>query len=286
MALDGLHGKNDLPLTALDWLLTHHRAKEAERRFMVRDLGLDPAARVLDLGCGPGLWTSLIAEVLGPEGKVVGLDFDPALITFAQKSLDTDSHADRIEYQLGDFNDLPYGDGSFDAIFFGNCFCYVPDPMVVLREKQRVVRPGGRVITKDFDGGVFIAYPVDSVLLSEVQLAVDKGLAQRAITHKDDPSTFFDNHFGRKALTLFMEAGFRECFVRSYALQMTGPLTLDQQRYIAVNARWMASMAGDFLADASRERWLALFDTDGADCILARPDIYFVMLETVTTGIV
>ncbi len=72
-------GEKGLELTNVEWLLDHHKTKLQERRKTVDELNLKPGDVVLDLGCGPGLWTHLLAEKVKPNGRVVGLDFSPDL---------------------------------------------------------------------------------------------------------------------------------------------------------------------------------------------------------------
>lgn len=76
-------GEKGLELTNVEWLLDHHKTKLQERRETVDDLNLKPGDVVLDLGCGPGLWTHLLAEKVKPNGRVVGVDFSPDLINYA-----------------------------------------------------------------------------------------------------------------------------------------------------------------------------------------------------------
>ena len=73
-----------MELTELNWLLDHHKTKEHERWRMVEDLYLKPGDKVLDLGCGPGLWVPMFAEKVAPDGKVVGADFDETLVEYAK----------------------------------------------------------------------------------------------------------------------------------------------------------------------------------------------------------
>src|SRR5579875_1917996 len=63
-----------LPLNAVAWLETHHQSKAFERARMIRDLEIRPGSFVVDAGCGPGLWTPLLAEAIGPKGRILGVD--------------------------------------------------------------------------------------------------------------------------------------------------------------------------------------------------------------------
>jgi SAM-dependent methyltransferase len=74
-------GEKGLELTTVEWLLDHHKTKLQERRETVDDLNIKAGDVILDLGCGPGLWTHLLAEKVKPNGRVVGVDFSPDLIT-------------------------------------------------------------------------------------------------------------------------------------------------------------------------------------------------------------
>ena len=73
-----------LELCDVNWLLDHHRTKEPERRQMVADLKLKPGDFILDLACGPGLWSRMFAEQVQPHGRVVGVDGAPELIAYAK----------------------------------------------------------------------------------------------------------------------------------------------------------------------------------------------------------
>ena len=269
-----------LQLSSVEWLLDHHRAKEAERRQMVDDLGLRSGDRVLDSASGPGLWSRLFAEKVQPGGRVVALDFSPDLLEYAQASLREDPLGGVIDLVLGEFNLLPFDGGVFDATFLGNCFCYIHDVLAVLERHKHVTRPGGRVISKEFDGGAVIFHPVDPTLTLKVLTGTAQALAAR--TGRDR----FDNFVGRKMHGMFVRAGFTAVSTRSYAIQKAPPLSRATKRYIRSNADWYGRTAAPYLSDDEQRQWANAFDPASDDCILDRDDFYFGMVETVTEGTV
>lgn len=272
------HSQRGLELSSVEWLLDHHQAKEAQRRQMVEDLGLRPGDRVLDSACGPGLWARMFAGKVMPGGGVVGLDFSPDLITYAEASLRGDPVAPVIAWALGDFHHLPLRDKAFDAVFLGNCFCYVEDIASVLEQHKRVTKPGGRVISKEFDGGPVVFHPIDPGLTLQVVTAAARALAE------DHGTSRFDNFVGRKMNGVFREAGFTNVATRSYAIQKVPPLSPADKRYIASNARWYGDRASPYLSNEERVGWQCAFDPASDSYVLDRPDFYFVMIETVTVG--
>lgn len=269
-----------LQLSSVEWLVDHHRAKEEDRRRMVEDLGLSPGDRVLDSASGPGLWSRLFAERVHPSGRVVGLDFSPELLGYARTTLKEDPLEEVIDLVLGEFGRLPFASGTFDAVFLGNCFCYVSDVPEVLERHKQVTRPGGRVISKEFDGGAVIFHPVDPALTLKVLTG-----AARALADGSDSSRF-DNFVGRKMQGMFVQAGFTAVSTQSYAIQKVSPLSPATKRYIRSNAEWYGQTARLYLSDEDQSRWANAFDWSSDVCILDRPDFYFCMIETVTTGTV
>ncbi len=269
-----------LQLSSVEWLLDHHHAKEAERRQMVDDLRLGPCDRVLDSASGPGLWSRLFAEKVYPGGRVVALDFSPELLQYARAALREDPLGDVIELLLGEFNLLPFDRRSFDVVFLGNCFCYVEDVLALLKAHKEVTRAGGRVISKEFDGGAAVFHPVDPLLT----LKVLTGTAQ-ALVHEAGPSRF-DNFIGRKMHGMFVQAGFSAVSTRTYAVQKHAPLTPAMKRYIRSSAEWYGRMALPYLSDHEQDGWAHAFDPDSDACVLDRPDFYFSEIETVTEGTV
>src|SRR5579875_2022920 len=89
MAIENLVHVNEcgLPLNAISWLETHHQSKLVERQQMIRDLHLKRGSNLVDAGCGPGLWTPLLARALGPSGRIINVDVSAeALITAQQRN--------------------------------------------------------------------------------------------------------------------------------------------------------------------------------------------------------
>src|SRR5438874_13746493 len=75
---DPLHvNEGGLPLNAIQWLETHHRSKTPEREQMIRDIYFKHGSYIVDAGCGPGLWTPLLARAIGYQERLLGFVFPP-----------------------------------------------------------------------------------------------------------------------------------------------------------------------------------------------------------------
>jgi arsenite methyltransferase len=99
---------------------------------------------VLDLGCGAGFDVLVAAQVVGPTGRVVGLDLSPEMLAVASGALVETPYA-WVEFHPGEIEALPFADASFDVALSNGVLNLVPDKPRALREIHRVLRPGGRL---------------------------------------------------------------------------------------------------------------------------------------------
>src|SRR5579859_3534834 len=109
-----------LSLNAIEWLVTHHNSKIIERRQMIRDLQLEPGSFVVDAGCGPGLWTPLLAEAIGPYGQITGVDISAEALVTAQRRSYGKWYRKQVQYKCATLEDLPVEAGSADVVFSAN----------------------------------------------------------------------------------------------------------------------------------------------------------------------
>lgn len=108
-------------------------------RPVVAAAGLHPGDRVLDVACGTGVAARLAAERVGPTGRVAGVDPTPPMLEAARAT------SPDVDWHQGVAEDLPFEDGSFDAIVCSLGFQFFSDQVRALGEMRRVLVPGGRV---------------------------------------------------------------------------------------------------------------------------------------------
>ena len=121
-------------------------------RALFARAGVFRGARCVDLGCGTGHVTRLLADMVGPDGFVLGLDIDDRMIEV--NSIDAPGN---VEFRGGDIGQF---DGSnFDVAYMGLVLMHFPDPREIVDAAVRCLRPGGILITEDVDTTVAFCSP-------------------------------------------------------------------------------------------------------------------------------
>jgi arsenite methyltransferase len=113
--------------------------------------------RVLDLGSGAGTDSLVAAQMVGPSGKVVGIDMTEAMLAKARRAAD-ELGVTNTEFIEGEVESLPFPDESFDVVISNGVIDLIPDKDAVYSEIYRVLVPGGRIQIAD----VTIQQPVSA----------------------------------------------------------------------------------------------------------------------------
>ena len=112
----------------------------------IQALQLPPGTRGLDVGCGIGIHTLLLAEAVMPAGHVTGLDLSPEQLAYAREAAKESELSKHVSFREGDMKDLPFDDDTYDWVWSMDCVGYAPvEPLPLIRELVRVVKPGGKV---------------------------------------------------------------------------------------------------------------------------------------------
>jgi len=133
----------DLAARAYDHLTAQPLWREQIESILQHYQGDREAPRVLDLGCGPGVSSFVLAEALGPRATVIGIDNAARMIDCANRWHRTEyAHLGNVEFRVADATHMDFADDSFD-LAVGHSFLYlVPDRLGVLKEVKRVLAPG------------------------------------------------------------------------------------------------------------------------------------------------
>jgi len=120
--------------------------------YIASELEKEEYEDLLDCGCGTGPMISLLYEKDSSK-KYTGLDITPRMIEVAKNK-----NLEGVNWVVGDCENLPFEENSFDAIICSNSFHHYPNPEKFFESAKRVLRPGGRLILQDYTAPKFILW--------------------------------------------------------------------------------------------------------------------------------
>ena len=242
-----------------------------------RSLRLPPGSRGIDIGCGIGLSTVLLAEATQPGGAVTGVDIFEEVLEHARTRTRNHPLAGSIVFHHGDMRSLPFERSAFDWACSVDCIGYpAGDFPGVLKELTRIVRPGGRV--------ALLAWSSQQLLpgytMLEARLNAHCSAYQPYLE-----SQLPESHFLR-ALHWFPGSGISRPACSTFVGQLQAPLSPETKTAITslFEMLWADSLSNASERDAELYRRLCAPDSPG--CILDAPEYCGFFTYTMFTGVV
>jgi ubiquinone/menaquinone biosynthesis C-methylase UbiE len=256
-------------------LLLANPLREPTLRTTIETIQLPLGSRGLDAGCGIGLQCMLLAEAVGITGHVTGLDISPEFLNRGRELVKEAGLSGRISFQQGDVGNIPFDDRTFDWAWSADCIGYGPwEPLPLLKELARVVKPGGIVAISGWSSeNLLPGYPRLEARLR----ATSGGIAP--FIHGKNPETHF-----LRALGWFREIGLMEPDAKVFANSFYAPLSREIRNALVdlFNMRWLdveIELSSDDLSEFRR-----LCHPDSSDFILNLSDYYAFFTHTLFWG--
>lgn len=249
--------------------------RESTLRSIITALDLAPGSHGLDIGCGIGQPALLLAEAIGPNGCVTGLDISAELLAYAQSRIKASPLAERISFKEGDFRSLPFLDDTFDWVWSCDCVAYPSsDLLAALKEIVRVMRPGGRVAILAWTSQQLLpGYP-----LLEAQLNASCS-AYAPLLRGQRP----ESHFMR-ALRQFSETGITEARAQTFVGEVQAPLSRECRIALTSLFEMLWGVATPEAKEADRTEYQRLCQPNSSDFILDLPEYYAFFTYTLFSG--
>jgi ubiquinone/menaquinone biosynthesis C-methylase UbiE len=252
----------------------HFQACAAYYQDALDGVGIRPGWHVLDAGCGGGAFLPRIAELVGAEGRISALDLAEESAGLAAERMRDHPARVPLEVRTGSVLELPYADGTFDAVWCANTTQYLDDNELAraLAELRRVTRPGGLVAVKDVDGSLSTVRPADPFLLTDFFRASARspGYARQLLR-------------GRDLYRWLRAAGLTSVRQRTILMEHHAPLS-------PAALRFYANACARFARLAAREGipgdWAPFLDPDDPAGPLRDPDGYISEGNVVAIGTV
>jgi ubiquinone/menaquinone biosynthesis C-methylase UbiE len=261
--------KNNLISVEMDsylrQLVETNAMREPVINAVIRSLTLPPGSRGLDAGCGIGQQSVLLADAIGKDGHVFGVDISRDFIDYAIRFARNAGFSDRTSFICGDVTKLPFERNYFDWALSIDCVGYNPsDPMPALGEMARAVKPGGTI--------AIVAYSAQQLLpgypLLEARLnATSAGIAPF------NASMSPDRHFFR-ALGWMRKLEFKCPEAATFAESFHAPISVGIKEGLAALLKMRWESARSALSEKDWAQYQRLCEPDSPDFILDSPDYY------------
>ncbi|MCA9650839.1 MAG: methyltransferase domain-containing protein [Myxococcales bacterium] len=177
---------------------------------LLADAGVEPGMRVLDVGCGGGDVSLLVARRVGASGTVVGIDRSARAIAMARRRV-TELGQPNLRFEEADLLALDPALGLFDAVVGRRVLMYVPEPALALRRLSEHLHPGGIMAFSEVDATM----PPTSTVPLPLHERVRGWLWATAVESGADP------HLGLRLFAVLEAAGLAAPSVRAEAIVHT-----------------------------------------------------------------
>lgn len=185
--------------------------------------------RVLDVGCGTGIVSRVVAPIVGSSGRMVSLDIDLGMLSVA-RSLKPADGAD-FEWRQGDVAKMPFENAEFDLVLCQAALQFFPYKLAALREIRRVIAPPGRIVVSVFRS--IERNPAFEVLARALErhVSAEVGAMRRAI---------FGLGEAEELLSLLVDAGFKDSRLSSEQMMVRFPSPEEfLRRQVASQSPWI-----------------------------------------------
>jgi ubiquinone/menaquinone biosynthesis C-methylase UbiE len=199
-------------------------------------VGLGPGARCIDLGCGGGEVSFEIARLVGPDGRVTGVDMDEVKLSLARQAA-VERGVKNVEFRVLNVNDWDEA-GAYDVVYCRTLLHHLSHPVELLGRMWAAVRPGGAIVVEDADFDGWFCHPPNEgfgFFLRAYSQVVARGGGDHAA--------------GRKLYAYFLEAGIPE-----------PNMSLVQRIHVADEGKMLALSTLEATADAILAEGIAIDD--------------------------
>jgi SAM-dependent methyltransferase len=193
---------------------------------LLNHAGIESGARCLDVGCGGGDMTTVLARRVGPSGRVIGIDLDAEKLDLATREA-AELGLQNVTFQLADLRDWQPPD-LFDVIYIRFVLTHLPDPAAAAQTLFRWLRPGGLVIVEDIDYHGCFTWPERDAFRRYCEMYCE------VVRRRGG-----DAYIGRRLPQLLMNAGFEDVGV-----------SLNQPVSLGVDAKRIHVLTLENIADA------------------------------------
>lgn len=264
-------------------LRRHHLAKKKARIEQLTKIPVTENARILDIGCGPGLylkeWLDLTRST---EANFVLLDHSAEALAECAKIALECGDSERVTLCQKDFLVEPDGQlGLFDAIFIGNTLEYIQNPTEWLGQHIKpLLKAGGYLAVRDLDCGILGCNLLDPLLVAKIVMARIAGCQDTSAK-----GHFHNPFIGRDLKRIFHESGFVNASLYPYHIEFRAPLTFDEQVYLSkLHTSWYIEDPRELLTAEEKAFWKSTFDMSNKDSVLLHEQFYYVESEFMAVG--
>jgi SAM-dependent methyltransferase len=200
--------------------------------LMARRWQLAKVSSALDVGAGVGHWGRLLAPHLAPGARVTGIDREPRWIDEAHRRAEAAGLGDRLRYRLGDAERIPFHDGVFDLVTCQTLLIHVRDPLAVVREMMRVLRPGGLLAVAEPNNLANLLVLGSTAFRADAERILDVVRLHLVCMRGKEALGEGHNAVGELLPGVFAEAGLTEvtAYVSDKAGALVPPYRSDEQR--------------------------------------------------------